>query len=155
MNVLFLQRPGVDLYETLLQSETSRNALRFYRPVAVPGGLSVTTATLGSALSLVSELRWYIRRYMEDVLFEFTAGMYCTRHLAREVYYDRSASLEPPWVFRRLYIIHEGKLISRDPLPVGTIVEDFRGGRQADILLEVWYSGNEEVFNEPVDEPAE
>lgn len=154
MNILFLKRPGVNLYETLLQSETSRHALLFYRPVAVPGGISVTTATLGSALSLVSELRWYVRRYMKDVLFEFTDGIYCTYRLAREVYYDRSTSLESPWAFRRLYVIHEGELISPVPLPVGTTREDFRGNHETDdILLEVWYSGNEGVFNDFIEEP--
>ena len=62
MDILFLERSGVNLYETLFSSETSRNALRFYRPQAAAGGVMVTTASLGSALSLVSELRWYIRR---------------------------------------------------------------------------------------------
>ncbi len=154
MNILFLQRPGVNLYETLLQSETSRHALRFYRPVAVPGGISVTTATLGSALSLVSELRWYVRRYMEDVLFEFSDEKYCTHNLAREVYYDRTTSLEPPWAFRRLYIIRDGVLVSRVPLPAGTTREDSREKHKTDdIYFEVWYSENEGVFNESLEEP--
>jgi hypothetical protein len=154
MNILFLQRPGVNLYETLLQSETSRHALRFYRPVALPGGISVTTSTLGSALSLVSELRWYVRRYMEDVLFEFTDEKYCTHILAREVYYNRSTSLEPPWAFRRLYIIRDGVVVSRVPLPAGTTREDFGGTHETDgTLFEVWYSENEGAYNESLEEP--
>ena len=70
MNVLLIQPEGVDLYTTLLKSETSRGALRFYQPDRLEYGIRVRTASLGSALALVSELRWYIQRYVEEVLFE-------------------------------------------------------------------------------------
>ena len=70
MNILLIQREGTDLHHTLFASETSRLALRFYHPRKVPSGVYITVATLGSALSLVSELRWYIRRYVRETLFE-------------------------------------------------------------------------------------
>jgi hypothetical protein len=143
MNILLLERNGVDLYETLFASETSRNALRFYRPQAVSGGIMVTTASLGSSLSLVSELRWYIRRYMQEVLFELGPGIYCTHRLAQEAYYDRSASLAKPWEFRRLYAIHDG-ILTRDPLQPGMTVADCRDRYHAgDLLLEVWCTEDE------------
>jgi hypothetical protein len=63
MNILLIQRDGVDLHHTLFASETSRMALRFYHPKKKPCGLCITVSTLGSALSLISELRWYLRRY--------------------------------------------------------------------------------------------
>jgi hypothetical protein len=143
MDILFLERKGVDLYETLFTSETSRNALRFYRPQAVTGGVKVTTASLGSALSLVSELRWYIRRYMQEVLFELGPGIYCTHRLAQEAYYDRSANLDTPWEFRRLYAIHEG-ILTREPLQPGMTIADCRDRYHAgDLLFEVWCAENE------------
>jgi hypothetical protein len=112
MNVLFLQRMGIDLYRTLLASETSRRILRFYRPESCPGGARVHVSSFGSALSLASELRWYIRRYMQDVLFEVAVDRYCTLGLARELYYDRDFTAREDWPFRRLYVIRNGNLIS-------------------------------------------
>ncbi|HQA81101.1 MAG TPA: DUF5804 family protein, partial [Methanoregulaceae archaeon] len=63
MNVLFLPRDGVALFHELSSSETSRDALRFYRPVETPSGIAISVASLGSALSLVADLRWYVKRY--------------------------------------------------------------------------------------------
>lgn len=57
MKILLIQREGTDLHHTLYASETSRMALRFYHPRKLPCGLSITCASLGSALSLVKELR--------------------------------------------------------------------------------------------------
>jgi hypothetical protein len=153
MDILFLERNGVDLYEKLFSSETSRNALRFYRPQAVTGGVVVSTASLGSALSLVSELRWYIRRYMQEVLFELGPGIYCTHRLAQEAYYDRSASLATPWGFRRLYAIHDG-ILTREPLPPGMTIADCRDRyHSGDLLLEVWCAGDDSAGE--IDTPDE
>ncbi len=74
MNILLIQRDGVDLHHTLFASETSRLVLRFYHPKKNSCGVYITVSTLGSALSLVSELRWYIRRYVKETLFEVTPG---------------------------------------------------------------------------------
>ena len=78
MNVLLIQPEGVDLYTTLLKSETSRGALRFYQPDRLEYGIRVRTASLGSALALASELRWYVQRYVEEVLFEPEKDIFCT-----------------------------------------------------------------------------
>jgi len=112
MNVLFLQRSGLDLYNKLLASETSRRILRFYHPVSYPGGICVSLSSFGSALSLAGELRWYIRRYMQDVLLEVSKDLYCTLELGRERYYDRDFTIDEGWPFRRLYVIRNGNLFS-------------------------------------------
>ena len=78
MNILLIQRDGRDLHHTLFSSETSRMALRFYHPKKRSCGVSITCATLGSALSLVAELRWYVRRYVREPLFELEPGIYFT-----------------------------------------------------------------------------
>jgi hypothetical protein len=112
MNVLFLQRTGLDLYSTLLASETSRRILMFYHPASYPGGISVSVSSFGSALSLAGELRWYIRRYMQDVLLEVSRDRYCTLELGRELYYDRDFTIDDNWPFRCLYVIRNGNLAS-------------------------------------------
>jgi hypothetical protein len=119
MNVFFLQREGIDLHHTLYASETSRVALRFYHPKEKPGGVIIPIESLVSGLSIAGELRWYIRRYMQDVLFEFPGGNFCTLAFARQVYYDREIKPEEDWPFRRLYIIRNGHLVSAEPIPHG------------------------------------
>lgn len=119
MNVFFLQREGINLYQTLYASETSRNALRFYHPTERPGGVIIPIESLVSGLSIAGELRWYIRRYMQDVLFEFPGGNYCTLALSRQIYYDREIKPEEDWPFRRLYVIRRGHLVSADPVEQG------------------------------------
>lgn len=116
MNVFFLQREGIDLYHTLYASETSRNALRFYHPKEWPGGVSIPIDSLVAGLSIAGELRWYIRRYIQDVLFGFPGGNYCTLAFARQIYYDREIKPEEDWPFRRLYVIRNGHLVSAEPI---------------------------------------
>lgn len=126
MNILFLQRDGTDLHHTLFSSETSRLALRFYHPKKKPCGVYVTVASLGSALSLVAELRWYIRRYVREVLFELSTGVYCTHQLAQDVYYERTVVLGADWRFRRLYGFKNGQLISAVVMTPGSIPEEYQ-----------------------------
>jgi hypothetical protein len=139
MNTLLIQRDGVDLHHTLFASETSRLALRFYHPEKMPCGVVISATSLGSALSMVSELRWYIRRYVREVLFELKKGVYCTRTLAQDVYYERAVVLEDTWKYRRLYGFKNGQLISAVVMTPGSSVgeyqQEFIGVDQA---IEVW-----------------
>ena len=125
MNILFIQREGIDLHHTLFTSETSRLILRFYHPKKLPCGVSITVATLGSALSLASELRWYIRRYTRETLFEIEHGIFCTHQLAQEVYYERAVILEKPWASRRLYGFKGGALVSQVVMSPGSTVDEY------------------------------
>ena len=139
MNILLVQREGVDLYHTLFASETSRLVLRFYHPKKKPCGVSVTLSTLGSALSLVSEMRWYIRRYVREVLFEVSTGVFCTLRLAQDVYYDRTSVLEPGWPFRRLYGFRKGHLISTVLMSPGSTLEEYHQEYIGiDQSIEIW-----------------
>jgi len=125
MNILLIQREGVDLHHTLFASETSRMALRCYHPKKKSCGVYITVSTLGSALALVSELRWYTRRYVKETLFEVNAGIFCTRTLAQDVYYERTAVLGPTWPFRRIYGFRNGKLISRVVMSPGSTTDEY------------------------------
>ena len=128
MNIFFLQREGINLYHTLSASETSRNTLRFYHPKEWPGGVIIPIESLVSGLSIAGELRWYVRRYMQDVLFEFPGGNYCSLAFAKQIYYDREIKPEEDWPFRRLYVIRNGHLISAEPITQGVT------GREAPVF---------------------
>jgi len=85
MRLILVQRDGTDLYTTFFASETSREILRFYRPQTEQYGVSVRVISLGAALSLAAELRWYLKRYVVLALFEMTPGRACTLPYARAI----------------------------------------------------------------------
>jgi hypothetical protein len=152
MNILLLQREGTDLHHTLFASETSRLILRFYHPKKLPCGVYITVTSLGSALSLVSELRWYLRRYVREALFEVAPGVFCTNTLAQDVYYERAVILEQPWAFRRLYGFSKGKLVSQVVMSPGSTGEEYHQEViGVDTTIEVWCTEEEvEDLGEPV-----
>jgi len=108
MLVIFIPKPGIDLYRTFLESETSRMILRFYPPQRRAGGVvEVAVATLGSGLSLASELRWYIRRYTSDLLFQTGDGVLLSQKLAREIYDRQLGYPGAEWEHRYLCTISD------------------------------------------------
>jgi len=144
MKILFIQREDTDLHHTFFSSETSRLALRFYHPRKVPCGVVVEVASLGSALSLVSELRWYIRRYVRETLFEIQKGVYCTQTLAQDIYYERTAILTATWPFRRIYGYIPEKPIRRRVMEKDSSRQDYSGGLTgATTIFEVWCTEEE------------
>jgi len=154
MNVLLIQREGTDLHHTLFSSETSRMALRFYHPVKKPCGVYVSCASLGSALSLVAELRWYIRRYVREPLFELEKGRYFTHQLAQDVYFERTAVLGPGWPYRKLYGFRDGKLVSSVPMAPGSTIEEYHQEYiGADRTIEIWCTEDDVEEGERMDVP--
>ena len=144
MKILFLQRDGIDLHHILFSSETSRLALRFYHPRKIACGVYVSVSTLGSALSLVAELRWYIRRYVREVLFEIEDGIFCTHQLAQDVYYERAVVLAADWPYRRLYGFRSGHLESAVVMSPGSVPEEYHQEiLGVDRTLEVWCRDDE------------
>mgnify|MGYP007001744337 CR=1 FL=1 len=98
MNLLVFSRPGIRLYQELRRSETAWNALRFYDPKETPVGIIVKVSSLSAALSLASDLKYFIRKFGSDYLFEITPGMYCTPSVARSRYLEREPHPDPwPW----------------------------------------------------------
>lgn len=157
MQVLFIPKEGVALYQELLSSETSRDALRFYLPVKTPAGVQISMASLGSALSLASDLRWYVRRYMRDVLFEISDGVYCTRALAQEIYCGRLAVLHTPWKFRKTCTFQAGQMISEDRISVdaGRAQAIFGTAMGETVVLEVWCTEEEFLGQKRSDEKGD
>jgi len=154
MDIVFIGRQGVDLYSTLIASETSRAVLKFYHPSRLSYGILITTASLGSAISLVSELRWYIRRYVSDVLFEISdKNVYCTHALARE-FYERDIPFMKSWKFRRLCGIRDGGVVCSLMMEPRSSPGDYLDRIKADEVLEIWCT-EEECIEEVVSTPLE
>jgi len=159
MKILLFGREGTDLYSTLYDSDTSRAMLRFYHPVRHPAGVEITTASLGSALSLVSELRWYIQRYVDEVLLTEDGRVFLTWDLA-DCVYERGVTLSQPWPHRFRYRIHGGKVYRSSwnldafgdvPQPVQET--DEAAPATGDPVLEVW--GTSDGYREPDRREAE
>ena len=102
MKVLLIQKEGTDLHSTLLASETSREVLRFYHPYKTDWGVCIEASTLGSALSVVSELKWYIQRYVSQPLCLLSNGILCTPAYAG-IIYEREGSVHDQWDDEILY----------------------------------------------------
>jgi hypothetical protein len=138
MNLLMIQKEGVDLHRTLLESETSREILRFYRPKKTEFGVIIENSTLGGSLSLISELNWYIRRYVADVFLEISPELYCTRDFATDVY-QRSNKLKETWAFSKLISIKDGSITDKIWIEPHSSKEDYPEIMDsADYVLEVW-----------------
>ena len=150
MRLLFLPKEGLDLFQTLLDSETSRRVLRCYHPRRSPFGVAVEVATLSSGLSLVSELRWYVRRYVSGALFEVAPGRYATLALASQVYYGRELRLHEPWDARHLMVAQSGG-VERIEIDPDESAAECEG---ADEVLEVWDVVEEELPAPEVDVTA-
>ncbi len=127
MEIICIGKQGVNLSDTLYVSETSRNILRFYHPQNTGWGIKITESTVSNALALLSELRWYIMRYMAGVIIEdIRFGAYLTHDLAKAAYEDRSVTLVENWEHMyRAAVLGDGAMlpISRGmDTPQGTIV---------------------------------
>ncbi|QYZ77983.1 hypothetical protein E2N92_00340 [Methanofollis formosanus] len=111
MHLLLIPREGTDLFHTLFASETSREVLRFYRPQKSGCGVVIGVISLGAALSLASELRWYLRRYVALALLEVEAGRYCTLGYARAIDH-REVDPDRPPENRLSVIVRDGRVRS-------------------------------------------
>ncbi len=105
MNLILIARNGVDLYETLATSETSYDAIRFYEPNNLGYGVSITVPSTAGAFSLISDLRYYTRRYVQEVLYGLYPPCFCSDLLAEEIYLQRTGPGKTPWPYRLLYRI--------------------------------------------------
>ena len=59
----------VDLFNTLMEHEVSRNALSPYSlTIPFENSIDITTISLGAAVSLLNDLNWYLSRYVKEAL---------------------------------------------------------------------------------------
>ena len=112
MKVLLIQKEGTDLHSILLASETSRGVLRFYHPKKTDWGVCIEVSTLGSALSIISEIKWYIQRYVSQPLCLLSNGIICTPSYAG-IIYGREESVHDSWDWEILYGIKYHTVMDR------------------------------------------
>jgi hypothetical protein len=158
VKILFIGKDEVDLFETLMNSETSRIILRFYEPRRYSCGVLISVSSLGIALSLVSELRWYVRRYMDEVLFEVQDGIFATYTLAREVY-ERGIRMNGEGIRRSLYGVRNGRIHRTASPGPNASTQPSEELSSMDEVLEVWSLEKEtgDAFDDTdlTDEPSE
>ncbi|HJJ56193.1 MAG TPA: DUF5804 family protein [Methanocorpusculum sp.] len=98
MILVCISKPGINLYQTLSKSDTSRYILRFYHPKNLDYGISIEVSTISNALSLISEMHWYVVKYMKEVLIEDKEyNVFLTKKLAYATYDSRSVTLSKDW----------------------------------------------------------
>ena len=123
MKVLLIQKEGTDLHSTLLASETSRGVLRFYHPQKTDWGVCIEASTLGSALSVLSELKWYIQRYVSQPLCLLSNGIICTPGYAG-IIYERQESVHDRWDWEILYGIKYHTILDRIAISPDSAIND-------------------------------
>jgi hypothetical protein len=105
MDVLLISRPGIPLLRSLRESETAWDAIRFYDPVSLSIGVYIPVSTVAGAISLTSDLRFFLRKYTSDYLFRLSPSVYCTSALIKSRYLTRDQDLTNEWPFRLVYWI--------------------------------------------------
>ena len=131
MKLLLVQKEGTDLYSTLRDSETSRGILRFYHPAKTPWGVCIDISTLGSAMSLVSELKWYLQRYVAVPLLILSNHIICTTGYA-QIIYGREESVHQEWDYEIIFGISGGTVSGRLPVSPDSainIIQEFSDGK--------------------------
>lgn len=103
--VCLLGEDGLDLRYELVSRETSREALATY-DVQQPfeNTVAVETVSLGAAVSLLNDLEWYLRRFVDDALVlepSISDAEWLSRDLATVV---RDDELEPGETSRLLKV---------------------------------------------------
>ena len=143
MNLIFIQKSGVDLYSILYTSETSRGILKFYRPVRLDYGVLIENMTLGSSLSLISEISWYVKRYMTEVLLELSPDLFCSHAFSTDIY-TRNSKLKETWEYAKIIGIKNGEVLDELWISPHSSIEDYPKFCEAmDTVLEVWCSESE------------
>lgn len=144
MNLLIISRPGTRIFEELRRSETAWHALRFYNPVEISVGIWIPVNSLSSALSLASDLKYFIRKYGTDQFFGISPGTYCTLAVAKTRYLTReSPPVAKPWPWKFWYRVTSDGEISRRYHPPGQDAgsEEIK---KSGYIFEIWC--NEQEF---------
>lgn len=103
MNLLLISRPGIPLLRSLKESDTAWDAIKFYGPIGLSIGVYIPVSTLAGALSLASDLKFFIRKYTSYHLFQIRPGVYYTSALTRSRYLTRDNDLTEDWPYRMVY----------------------------------------------------
>jgi hypothetical protein len=139
MNLLIAARHGIRLYHELRKSETAWQALRFYEPIEIPVGVFIRVGSISAALSLVSDLRYFIRKYSSTYFFEISPGICCTHAVAKRRYINRENNISDPWPWKLWFWLGGDGEIKRFYCPPSDDNSiDGEKGYPGGYILEVW-----------------
>ncbi|MDD1724337.1 MAG: hypothetical protein LUQ07_04315 [Methanospirillum sp.] len=139
MNLLIISRPGIRIYQELRRSETAWHALRFYNPIEISVGILVPVNSLSAALSLASDLKYFIRKYGTDQFFGISPGTYCTLAVAKTRYLNReSPPVTNPWPWKFWYWVTPDGEISRRYHPFGQEHAEYEEINKCGYSFEIW-----------------
>lgn len=115
MDVLLISKPGVHLTRSLRESETAWDAIRFYDPIGLSIGVYIPVSTIAGAISLASDLKFFIRKYTNEHLFLYAPGIFLSAALTRDRYLNRNIEFTSDWPYRLIYWIENQGSIKRYP----------------------------------------
>lgn len=115
MDILLISKPGIHLTRSLRESETAWDAIRFYDPIGLSIGVYISVSTLAGAISLASDLKYFIRKYTNEHLFQYSSGIFLSAALARSRYLTRDIEFTSEWPYRLIYWIENQGTIRRYP----------------------------------------
>ncbi|MBQ3684766.1 MAG: hypothetical protein II925_04195 [Methanomicrobium sp.] len=99
--------------------------------------------TLGSSLSLISEISWYVKRYMTEVLLELSPDLFCSHAFSTDIY-TRNSKLKETWEYAKIIGIKNGEVLDELWILPHSSIEDYPKFCEAmDTVLEVWCSESE------------
>lgn len=113
MDVLLISKPGIHLTRSLRESETAWDAIRFYDPIALTIGVYIPVSTIAGAISLASDLKFFIRKYTNEHLFYYSPGIFLSAALTRNRYLTRDIEFTSDWPYRLIYWIENQGTIKR------------------------------------------
>ena len=99
--------------------------------------------TLGNSLSLISEISWYVKRYMTEVLLELSPDLFCSHAFSTDIY-TRNSKLKETWEYAKIIGIKNGEVLDELWISPHSSIEDYPKFCEAmDTVLEVWCSESE------------
>ncbi|MFB6283833.1 MAG: DUF5804 family protein [Halobacteria archaeon] len=120
-------KPDYNLRYELFSSETSKKALSTYEflETEIENTMELETGSIGSALALLNDLGWYLRRYTRFVDLQDSSVSdeeWISRQLASEIY-GREVEKDDTDRFYRVIGVEDGKLL--EPLYVRDSPTDY------------------------------
>ncbi len=111
MRLLIIGKPHINIFREFRQSETAFDAIRFYEPLESDRMITLSVPGLPNALSLISDLKYFIRKYSSFQFYEFEPEVFCTMALAKSWYQSRELSFQESWRWKYDFVLYPDDFI--------------------------------------------